>query len=80
MIDLILDEMSQVQSAFMSILNLLHWLNGTIPLLSVEFMQIYAILCMRKIFLYCDTESFNSKEIIYADGVRHLTIIRLIYM
>ena len=33
-----------------------------------------------KIFFYCDTESFNSKEIIYAGGERHLRIIRLIYM
>ena len=30
--------------------------------------------------LYCDTESFNSNEIIYAGGERHLTIIRLNYM
>ena len=28
----------------------------------------------------CDTESFNSKEIIYAGGERHLTIIRQIYI
>ena len=37
---------------------------------------------MQKIFFYCDTESFNSKEIeiIYAGGERHLTIIRLMYM
>ena len=33
-----------------------------------------------KIFLHCDTESFNSKEIIYAGGERNLTIIRQIYM
>ena len=80
MIDLILNEMSQVLQAFMSILHLVHWLNGTIPLLSVEFMQMQAILCMHKIFLFCDTESFNSKEIIYASGERHLTLIRLMYM
>ena len=35
---------------------------------------------MQQIFVYCDTESFNSKEIIYAGGERHLTFIRLIYM
>ena len=52
-------------------MSILNWQNGTIPLLSVEFMQIYAILCMQNIFLYCDTESFNSKEITYADGERH---------
>ena len=38
---------------------------------------------MQKIFFYCDTESFNSKEIIYAGGHVEsdiVTIIRLIYM
>ena len=35
---------------------------------------------MQKIFFYCDTESFNSKEIIYAGGDRLMTITRLIYM
>ena len=43
----------------------------------------YANLCSfmyAKILLYCDTESFNSKEIICVGGERHLTIIRLMYM
>ena len=42
---------------------------------------LYAVLCLQKyccIVIY--TESFNSKEIIYAGGERHMTVIRLIYM